>query len=310
MTYNEFRLSSKDGTVIYAYSWIPDKPIAAIQISHGAVEHALRYEDFAKYLADNDFAVYANDHRGHGKTAGSPENVAYLGEKSGGFLQAVEDMHLLTERIKSDNPGLPVFLLGHSMGSLMSRVYASKYGGELSGLVLTGTGRVSPALIAVVRGLAKTIMAFYGRRHKSPLCHKLVFGTLNRPFGGETGSEFICSDDAVVKAYAADKYCGNTATAAFIDELLFGTRAAFKKGTFQNTPKDLPLFIGAGEFDAMGGAGLKEVKKDVADYRKAGMVDFEFHIYEGMRHEILNEKNKQRVYQDILTWLKKRTAKA
>jgi alpha-beta hydrolase superfamily lysophospholipase len=310
MTYNEFLLSSIDGTMICAYSWIPDNPVAVVQIAHGAVEHALRYEGFAQYLADKGFAVYANDHRGHGKTAGSPENVAYLGEKGGGFLKAVDDMHLLTSQIKRNHPGLPVFLLGHSMGSLMSRVYASKYGGELQGLVLTGTGRVSPALIALVRGIAKTITAFRGRKHRSPLCHKLVFGTLNKPFKGETGSEFICSDDAVVKAYAADEYCGNTTTAAFADELLFGTRAAFKKETFQNTPRNLPLFIGAGEFDTMGGAGLKEVKQDVADYRKVSMVDFEFHIYEGMRHEILNEKDKQRVYNDILAWLEKRIAVA
>ena len=133
-----------------------------------------------------------------------------------------------------------------------------------------------------------------------------MFGTLNRPFKGKTGSEFISSDDAVVQAYAADEYCGTTTTAAFADELLFGTRAAFKKETFANTPKDLPLFVGAGEFDTMGGAGLREVKKDVADYRKTGMTDFEFHVYEGMRHEILNEKDKQRVYDDLLAWLKKR----
>ena len=306
MKYKEFSLTPPDGAVLCVYSWIPDEPKGVVQIAHGAVEHALRYAEFARYLADNGFAVYANDHRGHGKTAGSPENVAYLGEKGGGFMQAVEDMHLLTAHIKAEHHSLPVFLLGHSMGSLMSRVYASKYGSELQGLVLTGTGRTAPALIAIVRGLAKTITAFCGRKHRSPLCHKLVFGTLNKPFKGETGSEFICSDDAVVKAYAADEYCGNLATAAFIDELLLGTRAAFKKEIFADTPKSLPLFIGAGEFDTMGGSGLKEVKKDVEAYRQAGMSDMEFHIYEGMRHEILNEKDRQRVYGDILAWLNKK----
>jgi len=306
MSYKEFSLASSDGTVLYTYCWVPIEPIAAVQIAHGAVEHALRYDHFARYLADNGFAVYANDHRGHGKTAGSLENVAYLGEKRGGFLQSVEDMHQLTAHIRQEHPGLPVFLLGHSMGSLMARVYASRWGSELQGLVLTGTGRVSPALIALVRGIAKAITAIHGRRHRSPLCHKLVFGTLNRPFKGAMGSEFISSDDAVVQAYAADDYCGNTATASFVDELLYGTRAAFKKGTFSGTPKNLPLFIGSGELDTMGGAGLKEVKKDVADYRKAGMADMEFHIYEGMRHEILNENQKQRVYDEITTWLRKR----
>ncbi len=306
MAYKEFSLFSSDGTALSVYSWLPDAPVAAVQIAHGAVEHALRYNHFAQHLADNGFAVYANDHRGHGKTAGRPENVACLGEKGGGFLQSVKDMHLLTAHIREAHPGLPVFLLGHSMGSLMARVYASRWGAELHGLVLTGTGRVSPALIALVRGIAKTISALYGRKHRSPLCHKLVFDTLNRPFKGATGSEFISSDDAVVQAYGADEYCGNTATAAFIDELLYGTRAAFKKETFEGTPKNLPLFIGSGELDTMGGSGLREVKKDVADYQKAGMTDMEFHIYEGMRHEILNEKQKQRVYDDILAWLRKR----
>ena len=306
MLNKEFSLVSSDGTVLSVHSWLPDAPIAALQIAHGAVEHALRYDHFAQHLADNGFAIYALDHRGHGKTAGSPENVAYLGEKGGGFLLSVEDLHLLTAHIRKVHPDLPVFLLGHSMGSLMARVYASRWGAELSGLVLTGTGRVNPALIALGRGIAKTITALYGHRHRSPLCHNLVFGMLNGPFKGATGSEFISSDDAVVQAYAADEYCGNTATAAFIDQLLYGTRAAFKKETFSGTPKDLPLFIGAGEQDSMGGPGLKEVKKDVADYEKAGMTDMEFHIYEGMRHEILNEKQKQRVYDDILAWLKKR----
>ena len=306
MLYQEFSLVTPDGTVLHTYRWIPEQPVAVVQIAHGAVEHALRYDHFARYLADNGFAVYANDHRGHGKTAGSPENVAYLGERGGGFLQLVEDMHLLTAHIREENPDLPVFLMGHSMGSLMARVYASRWGAELHGLILTGTGRVSPALIALVRGIAKAITTLYGRRHRSPLCHKLVFGTLNLPFKGATGSEFISSDEAVVQAYAADEYCGNTTTAAFIDELLYGTRMAFKKETFSGTPKALPLFIGSGELDTMGGSGLKEVKKDVADYQKAGLADMEFHIYEGMRHEILNEKQKQRVYDDIRTWLRKR----
>ncbi len=306
MTPKEFPFSSSDGTDIYAYGWVPDAPVAALQVAHGAVEHALRYDAFARYLASSGFAVYANDHRGHGRSAGDPANVAYLPDKKGGFMQAVDDMHTLTAKIKDAHPGLPLFLLGHSMGSLMARVYAARYGRELAGLLLTGTGRVSPALIALVRGMAKAINALCGRAHKSPLSHALVFGTLNRPFKDSSGVAFICTDAAVVQAYEADPYCGNTSTAAFIDELLLGTRAAFKKETFENTPKDLPLFIGAGEFDSMGGPGLKQVKKDVADYQKAGVADLEFRIYEGMRHEILNETHKQRVYDDMLTWLNKR----
>jgi alpha-beta hydrolase superfamily lysophospholipase len=303
---HELSFQSSDGTVIHGYRWDADVPKAAVQIAHGAIEHAMRYDDFANSLCAQGFVVYADDHRGHGRTAGTPENVAYFGESDGGFSTAVDDLHTLTQRIREENPDLPVFLLGHSMGSLMARVYASRYGKELSGLILTGTGRVSPPLIALVRSMARISMKLRGRRHRSPFLHKLVFGTLNRPFKGETGSEFICSDEQVVKEYAQDPYCGNLSTAAFIYELLGGTGMAAAKETFARYPKDLPLFIGAGEFDSMGGSGLKAVKQDVQDFKKAGVADFEFKIYEGMRHEILNEKQKQRVYEDIIAWLTSR----
>ncbi len=304
---HEFSFVSSDGTRIRAYKWGIEAPKAAVQIAHGAIEHAMRYDDFAQALCSHGFVVYAQDLRGHGQTAGAIENVAYFGDGSGGFSKAVDDLHCLSQLIREEYPGLPVFLLGHSMGSLMARVYASRYGEELKGLVLTGTGRVSAPLIALVRGMARVVMALRGRRHRSPFLHSLVFGTLNKPFKGETGSAFICSDEAVVKAYAADPYCGNLCTAEFIYELLGGTRAAARKDTFARYPKKLPLFIGAGEFDSMGGSQLKAVKQDVADFKKSGVADLEFKIYEGMRHEILNEKNKRRVYEDIIAWLSSKT---
>ncbi len=304
---HEFSFVSSDGTVICAYKWDTDAPKAVVQIAHGAIEHAMRYDDFAQALSSHGFVVYADDHRGHGRTAGSVENVAYFGDRSGGFSTSVDDLHVLSKRIREENPGLPVFLFGHSMGSLMARVYASRYGSELKGLILTGTGRVSAPLIALVRGMARMIMAMHGRRHRSPFLHMLVFGTLNKPFKGETGNEFICSDEAVVKAYAADPYCGNLSTVEFIYELLGGTRLAALKSTFARYPQSLPLFIGAGEFDSMGGSKLKAVKQDVADFKKTGVADFEFKIYEGMRHEILNEKDKHRVYEDINAWIDSRT---
>ena len=298
----EFTYEASDGKEISAYKWAAEKPKAVVQIAHGAVEHAMRYTDFAAALVAHGFSVYAEDHRGHGKTAGSPEAVAYFSDQDGGFSLVVDDVYTLTVRIKEENKGKKVFLLGHSMGSFIARVYAAKYGG-VDGLILTGTGRVSPPLIAVAQGLARGNMIIYGRKHKSPFLHKLVFGTLNRSFKGETGTPFICSDRAVVDAYDADEYCGNTASAEFIYELLQGTKEAAQKRTFEKYPKSLPLLIGAGAFDAMGGKNLIEVKKDVDDFKKAGVRDMTFHVYDGMRHEILNEKQKQKVYNDIINWL-------
>ena len=300
----EFSFKSSDGTVNYVYNWEAEHPKAVLQIAHGAVEHAKRYDDFAKAMAAEGFSVYANDIRGQGKTAGSIENIGYLSDSKGGFFLAVEEIHEVTKIIKTETGGLPVFLLGHSMGSLMARVYASKYGSELAGLILTGTGRVNPALIMVVRLLARMQMALFGRRKKSRLMHSLIFGTLNGPFEGKKGCEFISSDQAVIDKYVVDEMCGNTITAEFAFELLGGTRLAARKETFKAIPKQLPILIASGEFDTMGGKKLAAVKKDVKDF--AAHDDVTFKIYEGMRHEILNEKGKQAVYEDMRSWMDKR----
>ncbi len=296
--------NSSDGTVNFAYKWEAEHPKAVLQIAHGAVEHAKRYDDFAKTMADEGISVYANDIRGQGKTAGRIENIGYLSDSSGGFLLAVEELHKLTQIIKEENPGLPVFLLGHSMGSLMSRAYASKYGSELAGLILTGTGRVNPVLIVIVRLLAKIQMLLFGRRKKSRLMHALIFGTLNKPFKGDKGCEFISADQDVIDKYVADEMCGNTITAEFAYELLGGTRLAAKKETFAAIPMKLPVLIASGEFDTMGGNKLSAVKKDVKDFKDHE--DITFKVYEGMRHEILNEKDKRKVYNDIISWIDKR----
>lgn len=301
----EFSFISSDGVQITAYKWAAEKPKAVLQIAHGAVEHAMRYDAFARDLAENGFTVYAEDHLGHGKTAGSPDKVGHYSDRDGAFANIVEDMHTLMQRMQEENPDLPVFLMGHSMGSLLSRVYAAKYGSELTGLVLTGTGHVAAPLIKVVQTLARREMKTKGYGHRSPFLHSLIFGTLNKPFKGEHGCEFICSDPQVVADYVADACCGNTISAEFAYELLEGTKRAAQKQTFENTPKNLPVFIGAGEFDTMGGTKLSAVKQDAADYQKAGIADFTFKVYPGMRHEILNETGKRQVWDDITGWLNK-----
>lgn len=300
---NEFTYAAKDGARINAYKWNAADPRAIVLIVHGAVEHAQRYDDFASFLSDNGFTVYAPDLRGHGKTAGSPENVPYFSDARNAYDLVLEDVHTLYELIRKENKETPVFLLGHSMGSFFARVYTSRYGSELSGLLLTGTGRDVPLLLSAGKFLARLQMGIYGRRHRSPFLDALVFGKLDKPFKSEGRSSFICSDTAVVEAYRADEYCGNISTPEFVFELLSVLRAAFKRKTFEGCPKDLPVFIGSGEHDSVGGKNLSGVKKDARAYREAGVADVEFHIYEGMRHEILNEKGKQNVYNDIIHWI-------
>lgn len=301
----EFSFISSDGVPVIAYQWASPQPIAVLQISHGAVEHAMRFDEFAGALAERGFSVYAADHLGHGKTAGSPDKVGHFSDHGGAFQMVVEDMHTLTKRMKEENPGLPLFLLGHSMGSMLARIYAAKYGEALDGVVLTGTGGKSAAYLTEMMAVAKCIMILRGKRYRSPKLNKMYIDVLNGPFGGETGNEFICSDPAVVEAYTADAYCGNLRSAEFFYELLWGTREAAAKRTINGFPKTLPLFIGAGEFDSLGGEGLKEVRHAADAYREAGVADFTFKIYTGMRHEILNERDKRQVWNDIFDWLEK-----
>ena len=139
MRKESFFMPAQDGKEIFVYRWLPEtKPVAVVQISHGMMEHAGRYERFASALTEKGFSVYANDHRGHGKTAGKLENVGIAADKNG-FFRMVDDMAFLTDTIRKENPALPVILFAHSMGSLFAQLYISKYADKIKALVLSGT---------------------------------------------------------------------------------------------------------------------------------------------------------------------------
>ncbi len=300
---SEFSFTSADGVPIAAYKWAAPKPRAVLQISHGAVEYAMRYDAFACWLCERGISVYAEDHLGHGKTAQSDDDVGHISDSKGAFLKILEDMHTLDGCMREENPGLPVFMLGHSMGSFLARLYAVKYGGSLSGVMLTGTGGRSAAYLSLMIALARAVMALRGGAHRPRMMGKLYKKEMNGTFEGNTGNEFISSDPAVVETYFADPRCGNALSAEYFHEMLWGTREAATKRSISAFPKELPLFIGAGEFDTVGGKELKEVKKDAAVYKNAGVKDVTFKIYPGMRHEVLNEKGKQQVWDDMISWL-------
>ncbi len=299
----EFSFTSSDGVQIAAYKWAAQKPKALLQIVHGSVEYAMRYDAFARELCAQGFSVYAEDHLGHGKTAKSDDYVGHISDSKGAFLKIAEDIHTLDLRMREEYPGLPVFMYGHSMGSFLARLYAAKYGHELSGVILTGTGGRSAAYLSLMIALAGIVMALRGAAHRPKMLNNLYRKEMNGTFEGSTGNEFICSDPAVVEAYTADPRCGNALSAEFFHEMLWGTREAATKRSVNAFPKELPLLIGAGEFDTVGGRELKEVKKDAAAYKNAGVKDVTLNVYPGMRHEVLNEKGKQQVWDDIISWL-------
>lgn len=297
-------LVAADGTTIATYSWLPEgDPVAVVQIAHGMAEHAQRYDRFARALTDAGYAVYANDHRGHGATAGDRERLGHFADADGWRL-VVSDMVALTDRIESEHPGLPVFLLGHSMGSMLSRSYVIEHGDRVAGLVLSGTGG-DPGLLGKVGGVIAALEArVRGKRHRSRLLDKMTFGAFNGNFKpNRTSFDWLSRDHAEVDKYVADPLCGNLHSATFWVDMLGGLASINDATNVRRIRKDLPILLVSGERDPVGGKAADGVRAVAAQFRAAGVTDVREIFYSEARHEILNETNRDQVTADIVAWL-------
>ena len=304
---SNFKFRSSDGLDIYVYKWLSqnEEIKGVVQIAHGMAENAPRYERFANFLNDRGYIVYANDHRGHGKTAGSIEELGYLADENG-FDFLVEDMHDLSLIIKEDYPNLPVFLFGHSMGSFSAQRYIMIYDRILDGLILSGSnGRQGNILKAGVL-FSKFEIEKNGRKYKSQRLHNLVFGKYNNAFKpNRTSSDWLTRDDREVDKYIEDPYCGTVFTAGFFHDFLAGLLSIEDKKNFDLIPKDIPIYILSGDKDPVGNFG-KGVKNLYNRYIELGLKDVEYKLYKDGRHEMLNEINREEVFEDIVKWLDSR----
>jgi alpha-beta hydrolase superfamily lysophospholipase len=303
MKKQEFTFKDKDGVEIFVYKWQGDegKNIkGVIQIAHGMAEHALRYERFAEKLTNQGYIVYANDHRGHGKTAGSVENVGYCGED--GFNWMVEDLYELNNIIKSENKGLPVILLGHSMGSFLSQSYIEKYGDTIDGVILSGTAGKQGFLTAMGEKIAKKEVKKVGAKTKSEKMNNLSFGSYNNSFKPtRTDFDWLSRDEKEVDKYIADPYCGAIFSAGFFVDLLGGLKDMHKVGNMAKIPKNLPILFIAGEKDPVG-KNNKTIRWLIDQYKNLGINNVKYNFYKDARHEVLNETNRDEVVSDILDW--------
>jgi alpha-beta hydrolase superfamily lysophospholipase len=263
-------------------------------------EHAGRYERFAGALTKAGYAVYANDHRGHWKTAGTQEEVGYFADENG-WEKVVEDMHTLTGIIKKECPKKPFFLFGHSMGSYLSRHYSMLYANELSGLILEGTGGDPGALGKIGLFIAKMDAKIHGKKAKSEIMNKLSFGAF-KP--NRTNYDWLSRDNAEVDKYINDPWCGAVFTAGFFCDLLGGIGYINKKENIAKIPKNLPIYIFSGAKDPVGGntKGVSQVYNTLKD---AGIGDVTLKFYKDARHETLNEINREEVFNDVIAWLNK-----
>lgn len=297
----EFYFDSQGEGRIHCCRWMPEgAPKAVLQIVHGIAEYVERYEDFAEYLNGLGFVVVAEDHMGHGKSM----DTGTRGYFAGGWFAAVADTHRLLEITKAEFPELPYFILGHSMGSFMTRSLLAKYPDSgLRGTIICGTGWMNKAVLHTGQAVCRAVCRQKGERTASKELENLVFGSYNRRVEHpRTAFDWLNRDARCVDAYIADPRCGFTASAGLMRDMLGGMLYNQDPRNLARMDKNLPVFFIAGGDDPVGSYG-KGVRQAAEAFRKAGVRSVSQRIYPLCRHEILNEINKQDIYEDVGQWL-------
>ena len=289
---------------LQVYVWETDeKPQAILQISHGMKEHILRYEEFAKFMVSRGVLVIGNDHLGHGLTAKDENDLGYFGSENSKTV--VDDLHAVTLYAKETyGSDIPFFMLGHSMGSFMARRYIMTYGKELSGVIISGTGSTPGALLSVGRFLTFVLGKIKGDRQRPALLKNMAFGAYNKRIENpESESAWLCKDKAIVEKYDNDKFCTFDFTTDGYKTLFESIAFIQKKSNIEKIPKDLPVLFISGTEDPVGDYG-KGVEKAYDEFEKAMIKDCEIVLYHGGRHEMLNEIEREGVFEDIDVWIK------
>lgn len=298
----DFYFDSCGAGRIHGCRWTPDgEPKAVLQIVHGIAEYIERYDDFAAFLNGLGYLVVAEDHMGHGKSIGKDGVQGYF---HGGWFTAVEDTYKLLQTTKAEFPELPYVLFGHSMGSFMTRTILEKHPDSgISACVICGTGWQPRALLAAAIPVCELVCKNDGAQNPSPKLQNLVFGSYNkRVEHPRTEFDWLNRNSKCVDAYIADPLCGFTASAGLLRDMLTGIAYIERPESLAAMRKDLPVFFISGGDDPVGNYG-KGVQQAAAAFRKAGMTNVSVRIYPLCRHEILNEINKQEIYEDVAQWL-------
>lgn len=294
-------LRSAGGGKLYCRIWEPEeKPRAILQIIHGIAEHSERYGAFAEFLNNHGILVAAEDHMGHGKSIGEGDTQGYF---NGGWRAAVSDVRQLQRALMQQYPGVPVFMLGHSMGSFMARTILYAYPDSgLRGAIISGTGWQPAPVLKAGLAFCHLEAAKLGEKNISGALNKLVFGGYNQKFApNRTSCDWLSTDTEVVDRYVADPLCGFDATIGLTRDMLWGIEQIQKKSNLAKMDKKLPVWFFAGDQDPVGDMG-KGVLQSVDAFKKAGMQEVYVTLYSG-RHEMLNEQNKEQVYDDVLDWI-------
>ena len=296
---------SRDGvSKLHAIVWSDEtkKPIGILQIIHGMAEYIDRYDDFARFMVEKGFVVVGDDHLGHGDSVGENGTFGYFCKKDPATV-LVRDEHRLKKLMEAKYKGVPYYILGHSMGSFIARNYLNRYGSGIQGMIVMGTGNQSKALLSASKVLVGLTGFFCGEKHVAKFINKLAFGTYNRAIeDAKTNVDWLTKDETIVDKYIADERCGFTFTVNGFRGLFELIYRLQKPKNLTSIPKDIPIFFVSGEEDPVGdyGEGVIGAKNDLV---RAGLENVSMKLYPGDRHEILNETDKDIVYQDIYEWL-------
>lgn len=308
MQESDFRVAARDGTPLFVRAFAPEPalldgaPTAIVLIAHGMAEHSARYARLAEALTAKKYAVYALDHRGHGKTVQNPSELGHFADRDG-WSKVVSDLQEVLDAVKARHPGVPVFLLGHSMGSYIARGLAFRRGDALAGLLLSGTTHDHSIAYRAPRLIVAAERARLGKRGKSSLVKKLTFDAFNKKFKpARTECDWLSRDPAEVDKYVKDPLCGFECTTQLWYDVLSGLAEICTPRNVARMPKTLPIYVIAGERDPVNNdlAGIRKLR---AAFEQAGQESITERVYSGARHELFNETNRDEVTHELIAWL-------
>ncbi len=300
-------LSMDDNKKIQLHSWMPKSlikktPKFIVCISHGMAEHAKRYDDFAKYLCENDIFVYAHDHRGHGASAKEEGELGVLSQTHG-FQRVVLDLREVIQYAKNISPGVKTIVLGHSFGSFIAQSYIQQFSDEVDACILSGTAGPNAPLTVIGEGLANIVRFLAGVDKPSPFLDTVTFGSYNNKIKKpHLEKAWLSRDDNEVKEYQNDPLCGFICSAGFFSNLTHGLNTIHKEKNIRKVRKDIPILLFAGTADPVG-SYTKTIRKLANLYRKHDVRTVVEKYYTDGRHEMINEINKKEVYYDVLSWI-------
>ena len=297
-------VKSSDGIhTLAGRMYIPSGEIRGlVHIVHGMTEYIGRYDDLMRKIAENGYVCFGYDHLGHGKTAKDDTELGFIAHKDG-WKYLIEDVKVFSDDIKREYPDLKYYLFGHSMGSFIVRLFAEKYGDGIEKLIICGTsGPIAIAPLGLV--ITRFLKALKGEKSYSPFAENLAFGSYNDRTEKRTRCDWLTKDREIVNRYLADKYCNFHFTISALCDLIKLNVDCNKAGWFKNISSDFPILLIAGDEDPVGNYG-KGVKTVYEKLKANGKQDTEIILYQNCRHEIHNDACKDKMLEDLLSFIQK-----